>query len=174
MKIIGQTLLKRAALKDVGQIYGISSGCNFKWSEDDFRSEIVRKNSLLLIAENQADKVISGFISVRFNKFEVLASESDAARDSGGENNENEMDIINLGVLPRYRRSGIGKMLFEKSLTVAAAENIGAVWLEVRASNSGAVEFYRRFGFVCVQVRKRFYAVPADDALVLKLNLSPA
>ena len=42
-----------------------------------------------------------------------------------------------------------------------------ALTLEVRLSNKGAQEMYKRFGFTAVGVRKGYYADTGEDALVM-------
>jgi ribosomal-protein-alanine N-acetyltransferase len=41
----------------------------------------------------------------------------------------------------------------------------------VRASNAAARELYARFGFVALGLRKDYYSVPQEDALVLAREL---
>jgi ribosomal-protein-alanine N-acetyltransferase len=42
--------------------------------------------------------------------------------------------------------------------------------LEVRAGNSGAQEFYRKFGFEVVYRRPRYYKDNHEDALLMNLT----
>jgi hypothetical protein len=46
------------------------------------------------------------------------------------------------------------------------------VFLEVRASNSPAIELYRASGFRPVGVRSDYYRNPREDALVLRLGFT--
>jgi ribosomal-protein-alanine N-acetyltransferase len=41
------------------------------------------------------------------------------------------------------------------------------IYLEVRASNTGARKFYELFGFEVIDVRKKYYINPKEDALVM-------
>ena len=55
-------------------------------------------------------------------------------------------------------------------LVLAAKRSRGrrdSLTLEVRLSNTGAQEMYRRFGFGPVGVRKNYYAETNEDALVM-------
>ncbi len=75
---------------------------------------------------------------------------------------ENEFEILNLAVAPEYRRQGLGSALLK-----AAGILRGAWFLEVRASNLAAQEFYRKCGFTVAGNRKRYYQCPVEDAIVL-------
>ena len=83
-----------------------------------------------------------------------------------------ELEVLNIAVLPDSRRKGIASQLLEAAL--AAARNSGAlqVWLEVRASNTGAAAFYERNGFLPSGRRKNYYTAPREDAVVLSRMLS--
>lgn len=78
-----------------------------------------------------------------------------------------EMEILNLAVLPAYRRQGIARELLNASLLWTAADGVRAVWLEVRASNSSAISFYQSRGFRAAGSRPHYYSQPAEDALLL-------
>lgn len=75
---------------------------------------------------------------------------------------ENEFEILNLAVAPEFRRQGLGSALLE-----AARIARGAWFLEVRASNQAAQQFYRRAGFTVIGNRKKYYPDPLEDAIVL-------
>jgi ribosomal-protein-alanine N-acetyltransferase len=55
---------------------------------------------------------------------------------------------------------------------LAEAKRLGArlAFLEVRASNDGAREMYRRFGFEETGRRPRYYRDNAEDAILMTLE----
>jgi [ribosomal protein S18]-alanine N-acetyltransferase len=65
--------------------------------------------------------------------------------------------ITNVGVDPGHRRRRIATRLLLELTRRALEEGAEALTLEVRASNTGAQELYRRFGFVPAGVRKDYY-----------------
>lgn len=72
--------------------------------------------------------------------------------------------ISTLGVLPEYRRQGLGSRLLqvcEKELPVSR------VRLSVRAANHPAIHMYTRSGYRQHGVWKRYYS-DGEDALVLE------
>jgi len=46
------------------------------------------------------------------------------------------------------------------------------ITLEVRASNTAAQEFYRRFFFRAIGIRKGYYSDNREDALLMALDLA--
>ncbi len=82
-----------------------------------------------------------------------------------------EAEILNLAVLPEFRRQGIGTALLQAALQDASARGAAQAYLEVRASNKPAMEFYKQHGFRTLGRRAQYYASPVEDALVLGLQL---
>ncbi len=78
-----------------------------------------------------------------------------------------EMEILNLAVDVGFRRRGVASRLLEAALKLGSASGMQRVFLEVRASNAGAIAFYERQGFRQVGRRPRYYSDPPEDALVL-------
>ena len=84
-----------------------------------------------------------------------------------------EAEIINLAVHPRYRRTGLARSLVSKALEICSLAMVKKVFLEVRPSNYPALGIYRGFGFRKISRRKKYYSDNLEDALVLRLDLSP-
>jgi ribosomal-protein-alanine N-acetyltransferase len=83
-----------------------------------------------------------------------------------------EAHINNVALRPGYRGRGLGTALMRRVLI--EARRVGAVraTLEVRASNEGALRFYRALGFAVTATRPRYYTHPAEDALILWRDLA--
>ncbi|MCB8873844.1 ribosomal protein S18-alanine N-acetyltransferase [Acidisoma silvae] len=84
-----------------------------------------------------------------------------------------EADILTIGVLPNLRRRGLGQGLLQKGIAKAREIGAASIFLEVDQGNRAAQALYAAAGFTEVGRRKRYYANGAD-ALVLRLDLSPA
>lgn len=82
-----------------------------------------------------------------------------------------DIEILNLGVRPEARRSGIGGRLLRMALEWGAGLHAQKALLEVRASNFAALQFYGRRGFLVVGRRPRYYVSPIEDALLLSADL---
>ena len=81
-----------------------------------------------------------------------------------------ESDIMTVAVAPTFRKEGIGKMLVTALFEHLCGES-DAVFLEVRQSNSAAIKLYTSLGFENVGVRKNYYKLPTEDALLYKKDL---
>jgi [ribosomal protein S18]-alanine N-acetyltransferase len=74
-----------------------------------------------------------------------------------------EIEILNLAVVPRFRRQGVAKALL---LVLPKAE----IFLEVRESNSAARGLYCAVGFREVGLRPGYYQNPVEGAIVMRLQ----
>jgi ribosomal-protein-alanine N-acetyltransferase len=82
-----------------------------------------------------------------------------------------DMHLLNLAVLPEYRRQGLAGMLLEDALTDFGRQGGGYVSLEVRPSNKAAQALYDSFGFERVGRRKQYYRSDNEDAIVMALQV---
>jgi ribosomal-protein-alanine N-acetyltransferase len=87
-------------------------------------------------------------------------------RDLGG-----ECEILSLGVVPRWRRRGIGLALMQTAIDAARRRGSRSLVLEVAVDNDPARALYETAGFVAVGRRPRYYRRPdgRTDALILRL-----
>jgi len=85
-----------------------------------------------------------------------------------------EMEILNLAVEPAERRRGVAGRLLEAALERGRACGVKRIFLEVRASNAGAIAFYEHGGFVRTGRRPRYYTEPLEDGWVLSRKLVEA
>lgn len=78
-----------------------------------------------------------------------------------------EGQITNIAVHPDHRRYGYGAAITRALLRHAKDAKLESVSLEVRASNTAAIELYKKAGFAVAGRRKGFYVKPTEDALVM-------
>lgn len=78
-----------------------------------------------------------------------------------------ELHINTLAVSPAHRRRGLATLLLREIMAEAAREGARRATLEVRASNTAALELYARLGFAVSARRPGYYANPQEDALIL-------
>jgi [ribosomal protein S18]-alanine N-acetyltransferase len=76
--------------------------------------------------------------------------------------------LMNVAVHPQRRRLGVATELIERLFDEAGAGS--RFTLEVRVSNSPAIEMYRRFGFRSAGRRRRYYHDNGEDALIMWLE----
>jgi ribosomal-protein-alanine acetyltransferase len=116
------------------------------WTEDAIRSSLRSDQTLAFVSER--DEEIQGCIF--------------------GTRVADEAEILNLAVKLPHRRKGIARALVLHILSEWQRQNVQRVFLEVRESNSGAICFYAGLGFQQVGRRKKYYAEPEEDALILQ------
>ena len=116
------------------------------WSEASFEAELKNPYGITLVAETVTG--ISGYL----NAFLV------------GEN----LHINTFCVVLAHRGNGIASALMERLLEKAVSEGAEDATLEVREGNIPAQALYRKYGFIPVGVRKRFYRKPEEDAVLMR------
>lgn len=82
-----------------------------------------------------------------------------------------EASLYAITVDPALHRQGIGRRLLAASLLRLREEGAESCYLEVRAQNQPAQALYKALGFQSAGRRKNFYRNPAEDALVMNLDL---
>ena len=85
-------------------------------------------------------------------------------------NYENQGHIISIAVDKNYRRQGAGTELLIRAISILSMLPIDAIYLEVRESNAGAVEFYERFNFIKDRVVPGYYE-SGEGAIIMYLPM---
>jgi ribosomal-protein-alanine N-acetyltransferase len=85
-----------------------------------------------------------------------------------------EMHLLNITVAPARQGQGWGRMMLDALTLLSRQQGAQWLWLEVRQSNTQALQVYERYGFRRVSIRKDYY--PADrqqreHAVVMSLKL---
>lgn len=75
--------------------------------------------------------------------------------------------VTNIGVLPAFRRKGIGRKIVLSLIDYSLQNRLSFLSLEVRPSNDAAISLYRSLGFRAVGTRKNFYHKPQEDAIIM-------
>jgi ribosomal-protein-alanine N-acetyltransferase len=78
--------------------------------------------------------------------------------------------VTTIAVDPVWHRHKIGTRLLLTLAREAIRRGAANLTLEVRVTNAGAQELYRRFGFVPAGIRKNYYVETNEDALVMWAN----
>ena len=77
-----------------------------------------------------------------------------------------EGNITNIAVDVDFKRLGIGYNLLSSLFDICQKENCPDITLEVRVSNSRAINLYKKFGFREVALRKYYYG--DEDAILME------
>lgn len=83
-----------------------------------------------------------------------------------------QAELANIAVRADSRGRGLGGQLLDRVLESMKARGMREIFLEVRRSNDVAAAMYRRRDFVEVGIRKNYYDLPREDALVLRKKLN--
>ena len=75
--------------------------------------------------------------------------------------------ITNIAVREQYRRQGVAGELLGVFLRFAQANHLEFLTLEVRVSNTPAIQLYMKHGFAQVGRRKNYYDKPREDAIIM-------
>lgn len=78
-----------------------------------------------------------------------------------------QIHINNLAIRPALRGRGLGQQLLAHVLRQGEAIGAPSATLEVRRSNTPALQLYERAGFRVTGVRPAYYTHPVEDGLVL-------
>lgn len=131
--------------------------CSFPlpWSEGMFKAELslgFSHNFAAKLKTNGNEEVVVGYIC-----FWII---------------EGEAHLLNIAVKPDYRRKGLGAHLMRFLIDFCRTEKVEMLTLDVRPSNSSAIEMYRKVGFRKEGLRPRYYADNEEDALIMGLKLN--
>ena len=79
--------------------------------------------------------------------------------------------IVSIGVIPEFRKMGIGTSLMEKAMeALKNYYSCYSVYLEVRVSNVPAIKFYEKLGFKINRVIHGYYK-DGENAYIMDKNL---
>jgi ribosomal-protein-alanine N-acetyltransferase len=78
-----------------------------------------------------------------------------------------EVQISNFAVHPDFRKRGVGSSVLGRILGIIKKRGANIVILEVRESNNSARFLYKKFGFKEAGIRKDYYSLPDEDAVVM-------
>lgn len=127
----------------------VSQSFSIPWSLNSFKNELLNPHSILRVAEFSGE--IVGYIVLR----KIL----------------DEAELLSIAVKPELRRKGIATELI-KNVLDELKDSVETCFLEVRVSNKEAISFYEKIGFKKVGLRKKYYLLPEEDAIIMKLDLS--
>ncbi len=85
-----------------------------------------------------------------------------------------EVHLLNITVAPEFQGQGFGVLMLDALSLWARSRQAQWVWLEVRVSNTRAMQVYERFGYARVGERKHYYPASRgqrEHAVVMSLKL---
>lgn len=121
----------------------------------------------LCFSDPWTDVMIAEGLSGALDQFWVLEEEEHICGYCCMRSIAGEGEILRIAVLPKFRGRGYGKKLMETMVGFASSNGLKALTLEVRESNSHAINLYKTYGFETEAVRKEYYRNPKEDALLM-------
>ncbi len=132
---------------DIDQIYLIEHKVfPNPWPKSFFENDLQKHSTIALVAENNGN--VNGY---------ALA---DCVAD--------ELHITNIAVAPEYQHQGIGKQLLSAIEKIGLERDCIYAYLEVRVNNLNAINFYKKFGYKVLQIRKNYYLDGTDAYVMVK------
>jgi len=151
---MAEVVIREMRMSDLPQILEIERlSFTTPWELSSFKYELEHKYSILKVAvlreASFGEERVVGYVCIR-----VIF---DTAH------------ILNLAVLPKLRRRGIGSRLLQNALEElkSSRPDIEFVILEVRESNIPAIRLYEKFGFNIIGKRAGYYQIPKEDAVIM-------
>lgn len=84
-----------------------------------------------------------------------------------------ECHLLNICIDPELQNQGLGRKLLRQVLEAVRVDQVKCVFLEVRPSNTRAVQLYQSEGFNEVGVRQKYYPTKngREDAIIFAKEL---
>ena len=138
--------VRRMTASDVNSVCEIERACFTRpWTGQNFLDSLNNGCSVFFVSLDGG--TITGFIG---------------ADDVGG-----EVYISNVAVREEFRKRGIASALIDAMNSYCIDNNAEFITLEVRVSNTPAVNLYEKSGFENLGRRKNFYSAPNEDAFIM-------
>ncbi len=148
---MAEILIREMSPSDLSEVSAIEYSCfTTPWNIRSFEYEMDHKDTIMKVAvlNNQ----IIGYVCIRT----IL----------------DVTHVLNLAVLPEFRRKGIGSMLLNEALKELkqSKKDINLITLEVRESNTAAIKLYEKCGFRVIGKRVGYYQKPHENAVIMGLS----
>jgi len=120
------------------------------WSVKSFRDSLAARDTIYLVEVLEGE--IAGYCGIWIS-FDTA-------------------DLCNLAVAHSQRRKGVAERLLQEVSSFAEKRQVKRILLEVRESNLGAIALYQKSGFRQIGIRKGYYHMPEEDAILMECILS--
>ena len=147
-------LMHTASSKDLEGLLTIENACfNAPWTRKHFEAELEgNRFSHIVVVPHPRPKTASPSIVAYICAWIIFE----------------EVRFLNLAVLPDFRRRGVAQQLIQEMLRRAVQENCQRGLLEVRESNSPALNLYKSLNFKEYARRNAYYTNPSEDAILMR------
>ncbi|MFA7349059.1 MAG: ribosomal protein S18-alanine N-acetyltransferase, partial [Desulfurivibrionaceae bacterium] len=137
---------------DLQAVQAIESENPSPWTAGQLAGELAQEGGWQFVAETGASRLVCGFVC--------------------GRSCVGEAELLKIAVGSEHRRQGIATQLVAHALRFLARQGVERCFLELRATNLPALALYERFGFRRVGLRKKYYASPVEDAILMEKRIA--
>ena len=149
---IGDIVVRRAALHDVPAMVRIEShSFTEPWSAEEITKDVTKGGNVYVAVAEDAGETV-GYVDIW------------AVGD--------EAQLYNIVVDQSKRGRHIGRTLMQHAVDVCRKAGCSVMTLEVRASNTPAINMYHSLGFEDVGVRRAYYRDNHEDAILMNKDLT--
>lgn len=120
-----------------------------------------------IFSEPWSEKGFISSLESPYTRYLVVECDGQIAGYCGYLRSFEEADITNVAVVETMRQKGIARAMLIALMEEGRAEGIERFTLEVRESNVHAIHLYESLGFHTEGVRKNFYRLPTENALIM-------
>ena len=153
-------------LEDIDQVIEIEKvAFSAPWSARAYRYEITQNDHSRMLVIRPALRPTSLLAHVR--RMLGLVKPAPVLGYAGLWLLVDEAHICTIAVHPQWRGQGLGELLLASLLAQGKLLGACRATLEVRVSNSSALELYLKYGFQIVSRRKHYYTNNNEDAYIM-------
>jgi ribosomal-protein-alanine N-acetyltransferase len=147
-------IIRTLQLRDLSAIEDIErDSYATPWSRSMFAGELSKASSVCLGAFDEETGELIGYL--------IVSRYVDA------------WHVMNIAVDPNVRRAGVATALLRRLFELTSGDGRRGYTLEVRVSNTGAINLYERLGFQPRGIRRGYYTDNREDALIMWRNPQP-
>ena len=147
-------IIRMLQLRDLSAIEDIErDSYATPWSRSMFAGELSKASSVCLGAFDEETGELIGY--------RIVSRYVDA------------WHVMNIAVDPNLRRAGVATALLRRLFELTSADGRRGYTLEVRVSNTGAINLYERLGFQPRGIRRGYYTDNREDALIMWRDPQP-
>lgn len=145
-------MLRPMTEDDLDRVMEIELKCfTDPWNRAGFESSLKEKAAhLMVLASKDKSEYIAGYCCL----YETLG----------------DGDIVNVAIDPDMRKMGLGNRMIHELVIYGRSLKVERYFLEVRESNTAGIKLYEGLGFKAYGIRKNFYTMPTENAVLMMLE----
>jgi len=157
---MGEYCIRLCKIEDLGQVASINwTSLPENYSSYFFETTLNESPEAFIVAEKES--MIVGYIMCRIEYGLSVLHKFKIARKG---------HIVSLAILEQHRRKGLGLNLVEEAIHALKDKGCSEIFLEVRVSNSSAIQLYQKLGFNIVSTIRWYYR-DGEEAYTMGMTL---